>query len=278
MTSENETKDEDDITSTFVFSVFELTNKLGYFVPSLNIRYDERNTGNSIFISGGGTRLYISRVGNTLEQSYDSQAADSHFIVDRVISALLISGAGLFWASSKGRLFVETPVDKLRWDSHLDLEPFYNERVRKVHDEFDEDEFLSWFQFICQNTPIRRALYDVIQAIKNPVEAFVYIYRGFEWLKKGLNLSWNEIARDLGVTTKQIKAVGQIANDESGVRHASTSGVKQRASLETYGTWIAGLIDAIESARARIDKTYTASDSKRIANKLTVAIQYDPYL
>lgn len=277
MTSEDETKDEDGVTSSFVCSVFELTSKAGYFAPSFNIRYDERDTGNSCFITGGGTRLYISRVGDNLEQSTDAQAADSHFMVDRVISALLISGAGLFWASPKGRVYVEAPVDTLRWVSQVDLEPYYSERVRAVHDAFDEDEFGSWFQFICQNTPIRRALHDAVQAIKNPVEAFVYIYRGFEWLKKGLDLSWDEIARDVGVTTKQIKVVGQIANDESGVRHASKSGVKQRASLETYGTWIAGLIDAIESARARTDKTYTASDSKRIAKKLKVAVQYDPY-
>ena len=95
--------------------------------------------------------------------------------------------------------------------------------------------------------------------------------------KKGLNLSWDDIARAGGGTTKQIKAVGQIANDESGVRHASRSGEQQRASLKTYSTWIAGLIDAIESARARVDKSYTVSDSKQIAEKLKVAMLYNPY-
>ncbi len=269
--------DEDGVNCTFVCSVFELTSKAGYFAPGFNIRYDEKDTDNSIFITGGGTRVYISRVGSNLDQSADSQAADSHFMMDRVISGLLISGAGLVWATPKGRIFVEAPVETLRWDSQVDLEPYYSERVRAVHDAFDEHEFGLWFQFICENTPIRRAVYDAVQAMKNPVEAFVYIYRGFEWLKKGLGLSWSEIASDVGVTTKQIKEVGQIANDESGVRHASKSGVKQRASLETYGTWIAGLIDAIESARARVDKSYTASDSKRISEKLKVAVQYDPY-
>ena len=277
MSSKDGTKDADSITSRFVCSVFELTSTAGYFAPGFSIRYDERDTGNSCFITGGGTRLYICRVGNNLEQSSGIQAADSHVMVDRVISALLISGAGLFSGSPKGRIFVETPVDTLRWDSQVDLEPFYGERVRAVHDAFDEDEFGSWFRFVCENTPIRRALHDAVQAIKNPVEAFFYIYRGFEWLKKGLGLSWDKIASDVGVTTKQIKEVGRIANEESGVRHASKSGVKQRASLETYGTWIAGLIDAIESARHRVDKSYTASDSKRIATKLKVALPYDPY-
>lgn len=262
---------------TFVCSIFELTSKSGYFLPRLNIRYDESDTASSWFINGGGTRLYINRVGQNLEQSIDDQAADSHFMVDRVVSALLVSGAGLFWATAKGRLFVHVPCDTLRWTSPVDLEPHYSERVRAVHGAFSQDEFGSWYRFICRNTPIRRALHDVAEAIKSPIEAFVYIYRGFEWLKDGLNLSWEDIASDVGVTTRQIKEIGQIANDESGVRHASKSGVKQRASLETYGTWIAGLVHAIESARARIDKTYVSSDPKRIAEKLKVAIQYDPY-
>lgn len=277
MTSDNENKNENGVISTFVSSVFELMNTAGYFVPGFNIQYDERDTGNAYFITGGGTRLYITRVGDNLEQSRDAQAADSHFIADRVIAALLISGAGLFWANSRGRIFLEAPVDTLRWDSQVDLQPFYSDRVCAVYDAFDEDEFASWFRFICENTSVRRALHDAVQAIKDPVEAFVYIYRSFEWLKKGLNLSWGEIASDVGVTTKQIKEMGRIANDETGVRHASKSGVKQRASLLTYGTWIAGLIDAIESARARIDKSYTASDSKRIAEKLKVALQCYPY-
>ena len=277
MTSEDESKKSSDVGYTLVCSVFELTSKSGYFMPEFNIRYDERNTGNSCFLTGGGTRLYVNRVGGNLDQSSDAQAADSHFMVDRVVSALLVGGAGLFWANPKGRVFVRTANEALSWTSQIDPEPFYSERVRAIHSAFNEQEFGSWFQFICQNTPIRRALHDTVQAIKNPVEAFVYIYRGFEWLKDGLELSWDDIASDVGVTTKQIKEVGQIANDETGVRHASKSGVKQRASLETYGTWIAGLLHAIEAARARIDQEYVSSGPERIAEKLKAAVQYDPY-
>lgn len=262
---------------TFVCTVFELTSKSGYFLPEFNIEFVERGTGNSTYLTGGGTRLYASRLGPNLEPSSEVQAADSHVMADRVISALFISGGGLFWAKPKGRIFLHTPLEALRWESQVDLQPFYSERVRAVHDAFDKDEFASWFQFVSDNVAIRRALHDAVQAMKDPVESFVYIFRGFEWLRNGLDLSWDEIARDVGVTTKQIKQVGQIANDETGVRHASKSGVKQRATLETYATWIAGLVDAIESARARIDITYTKSDVKTRANKLRAAMQFDPY-
>ena len=172
---------------------------------------------------------------------------------------------------------METPIDHVRWESQIDLEPFYSERIQAVHGAFDEEEFGEWLVFICQNTPIRRALHDAVQALRDPVEAFVYIYRGFEWIRKGMKLSWADIAGDLGIPEKEIRKLGQIANDESGVRHASKSGGKQRASLETYGTWIAGLIDVIEAGRARLDKKYKTSDPKRVAEILKVAVQYDPY-
>ena len=272
-----ETRKSNQSNVSFVCSVFSLVGRGGYVAPSFDIRYDEKDTGNTNIINGGGTRLYIARVGSNLNQALDAQTADSHFIADRVISALLIGGAGLFQPIPMGRLFLDTPINTLSWHTQLDEEPFYSEGVQAVHDAFDHEEFGSWFTCICQNTPIRRALHDAIQAMNDPIEAFVYIYRGFEWLKDGLGLSWQDIASDLGVTTKDLKAVGQIANDETGVRHASRSGVKQRASLQIYGTWIVGLIDAIESARARIDSTYTACDSTRIVDKVKIAIPTNPY-
>lgn len=262
---------------TLVCSVFELKSEVGYFVPNLNIRYDERDSSNSNFITGGGMRVYISRIGEHLEQSAAAQAADSHFMIERVIAALLISGAGLFRYDAKGRIFLCAPVETLQWTAQTDLEPYYGERAQAVLASFDEGEFGSWLECICAQTPIRRALHDAVQALRNPVEAFFYIYRGFEWLKVGLGLSWDDIASDVGVTTRQIKDVGQIANDETGVRHASVSGSKLRANTENVGTWIAGLVHAIECARARIDKSYTASEPKRIAEKLRLAVQYVPY-
>lgn len=273
----NNANDRDVPNATFVCSVFALTGRAGYIAPPFTIQYDEEDTGNRFFIAGGAKRMYVSRVGNTLGQAIHDQAADSHFMADRVVAALLIGGAGIYRATPMGRIFVDTPLDALKWHCQIDTEPFYSEGVRAIHEAFDEAEFGSWFVFICHNTPFRRALNDAVQAINNPVEAFVYIYRGFEWLRDGLSLSWRDIATDLGVTVKDIKALGQIANDETGVRHASKSGAKQRADLLTYGTWIVGLIDAIESARARVDITYIASDSNRIVDKIRVALPTDPY-
>ena len=268
---------DEEFAPTFVCSIFELANRSGCFVPKFQLRYLETDTGAEWLISGGGSTVYLSRFGRRLVRIPEDQAADSHFMIDRVVSALLISGAGLFIPSAKGRLSLDVPLEVLTWQCKIDLQPFYGQLARETHEVFDEEEFESWLVLVCQNTAIRRALHDMVQAIKDPVEAFVYIYRGFEWLKNGLNLTWDEIAADLRVSKAQIRQLGRIANDDSGVRHASESGTKQRASVETYGTWIAALLEAIELSRARLDSKYEPSGPKRMAERLSVSMQWDPY-
>lgn len=277
MTQEDRARYDEEFAPTFVCSIFELTNRSGRFVPRFQVRYLETDTGAEWLISGGGSTVYLSRFASHLVRAPEDQAADSHFMIDRIVSALLISDAGLFIPSTKGRLSLDVPLDVMTWQCKINLEPCYGQLARKIHEAFDEEEFEDWLVLICQNTTIRRALHDMVQAIKDPIEAFVYIYRGFEWLRKGLNLTWDEIAADLGVSKAQIRQLGRIANDDSGVRHASESGTKQRASVETYGTWIAALLEAIEMSRARLDNKYEPSERKRMAERLSVSLQWDPY-
>ena len=73
--------------SSLVASVFQMTSRLGYLVPSFNIRYDESNTGKSWFVSSGATRCYLARgeAGHTIDLS--EQAADSHFLMSRIVAA-----------------------------------------------------------------------------------------------------------------------------------------------------------------------------------------------
>jgi hypothetical protein len=66
--------------NAMVISIFEMANHLGYFVPEIHLRYDERDTGLRWFITCGGTRAYVARVGETSRFAPDQQAADSHFM------------------------------------------------------------------------------------------------------------------------------------------------------------------------------------------------------
>jgi hypothetical protein len=65
----------------------------GNFVPLLNIEYVEKATGLSWVVSCGGTRAYAVRHAENLEEdSLELQAADSHFMMRRVESGLLLGG------------------------------------------------------------------------------------------------------------------------------------------------------------------------------------------
>jgi hypothetical protein len=112
--------------SSLVASVFQMTSRLGYLVPSFNIRYDESNTGKSWFISSGGTRCYLTRgeAGHTIDLS--EQAADSHFLMNRIVAALLLSGAGLYDFELKGRL-VFYGVNPMQWPGPKTCAVFLNE-------------------------------------------------------------------------------------------------------------------------------------------------------
>jgi hypothetical protein len=91
---------------------------------------------------------------------------------------------------------------------------------------------------------------------------------GPEWLEDGLHISKMEMGSALGVNANDLKQLGKIANDGTGVRHASKSGLKTRADLETYSTWTAALMDGINNARSKLDAKFARMTSTEIAEAL----------
>ena len=81
-------------------------------------------------------------------------------------------------------------------------------------------------------------------------------WRVLEWLLVGEGRSWKDLASDIGVSNKDIKSFKKLVNVNYGVRHASKSGEKLKADVENHGTWVAGLIAAINAARERLDEGY----------------------
>lgn len=88
-----------------VASVFRLSNARGYSVPPLNVDYHEKDTGAQWRLTCGGTRAYVVRIGEGLTDNINEQAEDSHFMIQRITSSLLLGRAGLFQAEAAGRLF-----------------------------------------------------------------------------------------------------------------------------------------------------------------------------
>ena len=187
-----------------VISIFEMLNHLGYFVPEIHLQYDERDTGLTWFIECGGTRAYVARAGETSRLLPDQQPADSHFMINRIQSALVMSSAGLFVPQLKGRVHLRSGHN-LDWMTEFDLNPFYTDEVKRIHAGFNLQKFEGWYGALDKHTFIRRAVDDLVIAMSTPTEAFVFIYRGFEWLEDGLKISKKEMAAALGVDHNHLK-------------------------------------------------------------------------
>ncbi len=250
----------------FCISVFRLTNRRGYALPAFNFGYTEKDTGTEWRLTCGGTRAYMVRHATPLNRDMDEQAADSHFMVRRVTAALMMSGFGLVQAEPVGRvLLTDVWGETVNWTPHFDHP--HPELGRMA--EADTDVLYGWIKALCIHTPLRRAAEDAHTALLNPHEALVFVYRGFEWLVEGMGFSWEDKA--------DIRELKKTANVETGVRHASKSGMKLRAIPENYGTWVAGLFDLINIARARVEPGYVSVAGKDGGKILAQAIPHVPF-
>ena len=257
----------------FAINVFRLVSQRGYAVPSLNVTYIERGTGLEWRMTCGGTRAYLVRFGDSLERTWDTQSADSHFMIRRITSSLLLGGAGLFQAESMGRLLFRGVEGSVTWDSHLDRpDPLSSAESDEI-----TDMIYDWCITLCKHDSLRRAADDAHLALTFPHEAIVFVYRGLEWLKMSQKLAWKDLASDLGVSVKHLRDFKKMANIQTGARHATKSGSKMRANAENYGTWVCALLDAINAARVRLEPTFHKMSPQQVANAIMRAMPVVPF-
>jgi hypothetical protein len=138
-----------------------------------------------------------------------------------------------------------------------------------------KNNFVGWLTALCNHTFLRRAADDMVLALRSPTEAFIYLYRAFEWLEDGLKISKKEMAAGIGVQLKDFKELGKMANNmDFAVRHASKTGVKTRANFETYSTWMCGLVDGVNYARQKLDKQFKPMGPKEVADLVHISVSY----
>lgn len=264
-----------------VISIFKLENEKGLIVPSISIKYVEKDTNIEWSINCGGTRVYFIRFGYDLLKNNEDQAADSHFMANRITTTLFISGCGLFRAHAMGRVFIENiPVLSTNITTHLDLwkqSPKADDKIKEEEDKIILNEFSDWFAFICQNMLFRRAIEDAYFALLNPVEVDFYLYRGMEWILKAANIGWDDLANDIGVSLKEIKAFKKNVNVDLGQRHGIKSGKKRRAITAEYGSFVADYLYGLCNARRRVDKSFPGITSERAAHIVFRAMPFVPY-
>ncbi|MGO9605792.1 MAG: hypothetical protein ACLQAT_20800 [Candidatus Binataceae bacterium] len=258
--------------SESVISIFRLTNARGYRAPMLQVQYDEKDSHVHWYLICGGSRGYTARFGDLNVNSPD-QAADSHFMIRRVTTALLLGGAGLFQSTAVGRLTFKGLDGGVEWSAQIDQSDV---TAVKASPEI-EAAIRDWFTAICGSTLLRRAADDAHMALTQPHEAYVYVYRGLEWLKEGLSITWKEVAADIGCSENDIREFKKTANYNTGVRHASKTGAKLRADPEGYSLAVAALFDAICGARKRLDSNFAEPQPEKRAEAIMNAVPIVAY-
>jgi hypothetical protein len=256
-----------------VASVFRLTNARFFMAPKVEFDYDEPKTGVRWHITAGGSRAYMLRFGKGLaakdRETVGEQNIDSHLMMSRVQSALLLGGKGLFQAEAAGRIFLESVQDKPSWFTQVNLP--------SAKADVAPPAFYDWLGALTRHTMLRRAAADAHFALSHPHEAGAFVYRGLEWLVVGEGRTWDDLASDIGVSKADVRDFKKLANVDYGVRHASRSGIKLRADLENYGTWVCALIDAINATRFRLEPGYKAADPIAVAEAVVIAMPVEPY-
>jgi hypothetical protein len=242
-------------------------------VPPLDIKYDQSDGDATWQIVCGGSRAYVARVGSKLNSDIPEQAADSHFMIRRVTVSLLLAQVGLFQAEATSRIVMSGIEGDFKWTAHLDWPdpvPDFGspETIRTIYD---------WFGALSRYPEIRRAAEDAHLALSHPHEALVYVYRGFEWLVVNAYSGWDEVAHAMGVSPSVLKDLKKFVNVATGLRHASIGGVKARADLPSYATWVAGLLDAINATRAKLESSFTSMSSSQVAEVIKRAVTATPY-
>jgi len=258
----------------FAISVFRLSNERGYSAPRLNIGYKEIDTNAEWTINCGGTRAYLVRHATPLLGDMKEQAADSHFMMDRLKFAFMFGGAGLFRARCVGRLTFKGVAGDVTWRGQLDCpDPFFGDWP----DEIITAQVADWYKAICAQSVLRRAVNDAYLALMHPQEALFYAYRGMEWIVVGTKISWEELAGDMGVSINDLREFKKTANVEGGARHPTQSLQKLRADLHSYTGWVTCLFDAVNAARTRLDSSYSPRSAKDSAAVFARAVPPVPY-
>lgn len=259
---------------SLVISVFRFENERGLFVPDFESQYIEKETGIQWLIKCGGTRGYLLRTGSELGSNPIDESADSHFMINRVITSLFLGGFGLFVPKAMGRIILKNiEFSDCKYffylDSHcVDKQEEVEQKLEKAYD---------WYQFICGNNLFRRAADDAYFALLYPVEHSFYLYRGMEWLLKAGNIGWRQLAKDMGVSFEDIKKFKKMVNFEFGQRHGISSARKLRANMPDYSSLVADYVQAICKVRKRVEKQFKTPSPKAIADIVLRATPLIPY-
>lgn len=214
--------------------------------------YLESDTGNYWTIWASVGYAYLYRIGEKLgEVDLADRKRDAEFMIRRLQASLLIGRKGLFKYDFDGMW----TLNKITLDKKLSTVNC----VLPLSDleEYDE-EVPDWFGTFSTHTHLRRTAEDAYMASILQQESIFFLYRGFEWLKKGVgNPSWDKLGAMIDIPQQNIDYIKKTANNpEEAARHAAESGMKAYFEGEVCSSWVCGLFHSIVYIRCNLDKEF----------------------
>lgn len=224
-------------------------------VPPIQFDYLEKDTGNYWRIWCTGDLLYLYRIGEKLSSRNDAaRRMDADLMVRRLECSLLLAKAGWFQFTCISRW----KLSKLMTTKASTVVCGLIGAMSK-----DPSEIFDWFQAFSKYSLLRRAADDAYNALTIPSEAILFMYRGFEWLKKCLGVQWKEIGEAVNIPQENVNYLKKTANDpDLAARHASKSGLKVHFEQGVCTGWICGLLHGIVHARCKLDEPFAKKVEK----------------
>jgi len=220
-------------------------------LPNIVFDYMERDDGNSWQIRCSEDIAYIVRYGDLLAfRDVAAQERDADYMAQRLECAALICLHTVVDLEFVSRVLVEG----------VQISEAFSLAYWGVSGELgDPTDFGDWFRVFSQSqwAWLRRAAEDAHLALTMKYESAVFLYRAFEWLKKGLGVSWSKLGKAIDVPQGNIDEIKKIANQwDSGGRHAAPSGHKLYFDESHVPSWVHGIMHGIIRARATVDEDF----------------------
>ena len=220
-------------------------------LPNILFHYRESDDGNQWQIRCAGDIAYIIRFGDLLAtRDAEAQGRDADYMAQRLECATLISLHTVVELELSSRVLM---ADVQISDSFALT--YWNLGA----DPGDPLDIGDWFHAFSQYKWgwLSRAAEDAHLALTMKYESAVFLYRAFEWLKKGLGVSWSKLGKAIDVPQHNIDYIKKVANQwDSGARHAAPSGHKLYFDESEIPSWVHGIMHGVIHARATVDEDF----------------------
>ena len=215
-------------------------------VPHVDLGMHEKDTGSDWVIRSSVDLAYVIRYGELSKYDHGGEMFEADLMKRRLECSFLVGNQQFVEFEREGHILI----------TELPSTPFgVAFGLAEVEDSKAGTEVARWFGAFTQHVWLSRAAEDIHTALKLPAEDVLFVFRAFEWLQKGLDVSWANLGERIDVPQHNLTSLKKRANNwDTAVRHAVTSGRKTRFGDDR--SWVHGALHAIVHSFAYVDPEY----------------------